>query len=99
MEQLPDLRSDADVDALMARLRAKLSAAASAVEAPARPAEPSGNALRDFLAVHEEHVSATVRAMQVIAETMEEMQTLAAPTQHGRARSSHRPDRRRRISR
>jgi hypothetical protein len=99
MEQLPDLRSDADVDALMARLRAKLSAPASPSEGPTPPVERSGNALRDFLAVQEEHASATVRAMQLIADTLEEIQGRAAPTQSARTGSRRRTNDRRRVSR
>jgi hypothetical protein len=99
MEQLPDLRSDADVDALMARLRAKLAAHTSPGEGPAPAVERSGNALRDLLAVQEEHASATIRAMQVIADTLEEMQARAEPTPSGRPRTSRRTHDRRRVSR
>ena len=98
MDQLPDLRSDADVDALMARLRAKLAAQASPGEGPAPAVERSGNALRDLLAVQEEHAAATIRAMQVIADTLEEIQA-RAETQNGRTPTPRRPNGRRRVSR
>jgi hypothetical protein len=74
MDQLPDLQSDADVDALMARLRAKLAAPAStAPVTAAAPIERSGNALRDFLAVQEEYAAAACHALQLIAETLEDI--------------------------
>ena len=73
MDQLPDLQSDADVDALMARVRAKLvvpaPAAASALAAPER----AGNALRDFLAVQEEYASAMIHALDVIGAALEDL--------------------------
>ena len=77
MEQLPDLRSDADVDALMARLRARLAPAAPPNPSPDSPDERSGHALRDFLAVQEEHVAALLSAMRAIADTLEDLQTEA----------------------
>jgi hypothetical protein len=75
MDQLPDLQSDADVDALMARLRAQLAGPASTAPAitGAAATERSGNALRDLLAVQEEYAAATCRALQLIAETLEEI--------------------------
>jgi hypothetical protein len=48
MAQLPDLQSDADVDALMARVRAKLVVAAPPPLRWSATSERSGNALRDF---------------------------------------------------
>ena len=91
MDQLPDLQSDADVDALMARLRAKL--AGPALTGPAIAAastERSGNALRDFLSVQEEYAAATCHALQLIAETLEEIgheaeRPRASRTQQGAA--------------
>jgi hypothetical protein len=77
MDELPDLQSDADVDALMARLRAKAGAAATPGQGTAPPVERSGNALRDFLAVQEEYASAVFHAMQVIADALEDMQDQA----------------------
>src|SRR4029434_2110981 len=58
MDQLPDLRSDADVDALMARVRAQLVVSAPAPTPAAPASERSGNALRDFLTVQAEYASA-----------------------------------------
>ena len=71
MDQLPDLQSDADVDALMARVRAKLVVAAPAA-GPAATSERSGNALRDFLAVQEEYASAMIHALDVIGAALED---------------------------
>lgn len=75
MDQLPDLRSDADVDALMARIRARLVTPAAPGHAPAGPPELSGNALRDFLAVQEEYASAMLQTMQLLTETLEELES------------------------
>ena len=80
MDQLPDLQSDADVDALMARLRAKLARPESTAPATAAAStERSGNALRDFLAVQEEYAAATCHALQLIAETLEEIGEVERP--------------------
>jgi len=70
MDQLPDLQSDADVDALMARVRAKLVVAAPPAAVP--PSERSGNALRDFLAVQEEYASAMIHALEAIGAALED---------------------------
>jgi hypothetical protein len=72
MDQLPDLQSDADVDALMARVRAKLVVATPAGTPAAATSERSGNALRDFLAVQEEYASAMIRALDVIGAALED---------------------------
>lgn len=72
MDQLPDLQSDADVDALMARIRAKLVVAPAGPSAVATP-ERSGNALRDFLAVQEEYASTMIHALEVIGAALEDL--------------------------
>jgi len=72
MDQLPDLLSDADVDALMARVRAKLVVAAPPSAPAVATAEPSGNALRDVLAVQEEYASAMIHALEVIGAALED---------------------------
>jgi len=72
MDQLPDLQSDADVDALMARVRAKLVVGAPPASSPATTAERSGNALRDFLAVQEEYASTMRHALEVIGAALED---------------------------
>jgi len=71
MDELPDLTSDADVDALMTRLRARL-------EPP--PAVPVGDvaagefaqAFDHLVAAHEGLAASMVRAMEVIVDTIEE---------------------------
>jgi hypothetical protein len=81
MDQLPDLQSDADVDALMARIRARLATPAAPGPAPAPAPELSGSALRDFLATQEECASVMLRTMQLLADTLEELEggTTGAP--------------------
>jgi hypothetical protein len=91
MEQLPDLRSDADVDALMARLRARLAPAAQPRQSPDLPDERSGNALRDFLAVQEEHAAEVLRAMQVIADTLEDLRAEAEAMQVSQSHAAQLP--------
>lgn len=89
MDQLPDLQSDADVDALMARVRAKLMVAAPAA-APAATSERSGNALRDFLAVQEEYASAMIQALDVISAALEDVDDERENTGRGGGRRVHR---------
>ena len=84
MDQLPDLQSDADVDALMARVRAKLVVAAPPGAAAVATAERSGSSLRDFLAVQEEYASALVRALEVIGSTLEDFDDERKTTPRGR---------------
>ena len=72
MDQLPDLQSDADVDALMARIRAKLVVAAPAGPSAVATPERSGNALRDFLVVQEEYASTMIHALEVIGAALED---------------------------
>jgi hypothetical protein len=97
MDVLPDLQSDADVDALMARLAARLAGSGPQPAAPpaaAGPAPSSGDALVDLASAQELLAATIVRAMQVIAESLEEIHEdanprLAAPggpaPAHGRA--------------
>ena len=72
MDQLPDLQSDADVDALMARVRARLVVAAPAAPSAVATSERSGNALCDFLAVQEEYASTMIHALEVIGAALED---------------------------
>lgn len=101
MDQLPDIQSDADVDALMARIRAKLAPPASSSQAPDSLAPPSGNALRDFLTVQEEHASTMVHALRVIADVFEDLQAEAEavrkPRRPSRVRTTHVNGRRRKT--
>jgi len=86
MDQLPDLQSDADVDALMARVRAKLVVAAP----PAPPAIPiserTGDALRDFLAAQEEYASVMTHALEVIGAALEDFDDARENAQSPRGR-------------
>ena len=74
MDQLPDLQSDADVDALMARVRANLVVAAPAAAPAVATSERSGNTLRDFLAVQEEYASAMIHALDAIGAALEDFE-------------------------
>jgi hypothetical protein len=76
MDELPELRSDADVDALMARLRTKVAPAPAplpSVEPPVKPAV-SDDAVRDLAAPQDGFAAAVVRAMLIMAETLEEFE-------------------------
>jgi hypothetical protein len=71
MDELPDLTSDADVDALMTRLRARLE------PPPAPPARDAAGgefavAFDNLVAAHEGLAASMVRAMEVIVDTIEE---------------------------
>jgi hypothetical protein len=79
MDELPDLRSDEDVDALMARLRARITP-----PAPSNPqigmshtgAPPSGAtspALAEFLGAQGEATETMARALRVLAEAIEDL--------------------------
>lgn len=75
MDELPDLQSDADVDALMARLRARIDSgppARPAIEA-ATPPVSLGDGIGELLAAQDAFAAATVRAMSLIADTLEEV--------------------------
>jgi hypothetical protein len=75
MDELPDLRSDADVDALMARLRARIAPPPSsdtAAAVDARPRVTDGDGVGDLVAVQEAFADTVVRAMTVMVEALEE---------------------------
>jgi hypothetical protein len=84
MDELPDLTSDADVDALMTRLRARLEPPPTL---PARGdavgAGEFAQAFDNLVAAHEGLAASMVRAMEVIVDTIEELsaeqQPVAAP--------------------
>ena len=85
MDQLPDLQSDAEVDALMARLRAKIAPAPFAAPDQLPTAAASDDPLRDLLAAQESFASSVVRAMQVMVETLEEFEADAQDTSQSAA--------------
>jgi hypothetical protein len=79
IDRLPELTTDADVDALMRRLRAKIAAPQTSPASLARPgAQPpslpaSDDPLRDFLAAQGELNASVVRALQAVCETLDEL--------------------------
>jgi hypothetical protein len=74
MDELPELKNDADVDALMTRVRARVQPPSQPSSQQDAQAAPSGSALAEFLAVQQEFAAAMVRAMTVIADTFEDFQ-------------------------
>ena len=74
MDELPELRSDEEVDALLARLRAKV-APPTTHRAPTQiVSDSSGHALTELLSAQAEATKAIVRALQVLAEAVEELE-------------------------
>jgi hypothetical protein len=88
MDHLPELQSDADVDALMARLRARIDAGPPTRPVAAAPPAPAVAALADdlhtLLVAQEAFASTVVRAMTLVVETIEE----EAADRTGRAQRS-----------
>ena len=75
MDELPDLQSDADVDALMARLRARLDVQPVTSSGAAR-GQSSGeplNQLGGLLVAQDTFAAAVVRAMELMVSTLEEV--------------------------
>jgi len=95
MDELPDLQSDADVDALMARLRARIDPVPPrrALADTGCPA-PIADGLGDLLAVQEAFASTVVRAMELMVATLEDV-----ALDHGSAAPRSRPARPRRAPR
>jgi hypothetical protein len=79
IDRLPELTTDADVDALMRRLRGKIASPQTSPVSSARPgAQPpslpaSDDPLRDFLAAQGELNASVVRALQAVWETLDEL--------------------------
>jgi hypothetical protein len=71
--ELPDLQTDADVDALMARLRARIEPEPPAPTAETGEPRSFADTFDDLVAAHEGLASSMVRAMEVIVETLEEI--------------------------
>ena len=101
MDELPELHSDADVDALMARLRARVAppqAAAVPAEPSTRPAT-SDDAVRELVAAQDTFAATVVRAMQVMVEVFEDLEPArrltGSPTRARRAPGTRIPASRR----
>jgi hypothetical protein len=79
IDRLPELTTDADVDALMRRLRGKIASPQTSPVSSARPGtQPpslpaSDDPLRDFLAAQGELNASVVRALQAVWETLDEL--------------------------
>jgi len=71
--ELPDLQTDADVDALMTRLRARIEPDPPAPSAGTGEPPSFADTFDDLVAAHEGLASSMVRAMEVIVETLEEI--------------------------
>ena len=80
MDELPDLRSDADVDALMARLRARVAPSIPSPSSPAAVQETTGSS-DDLAAAQEGLVATMIRAMQTIADALDDLETGHEPQQ------------------
>jgi hypothetical protein len=96
MDELPDLRSDADVDALMARLRARIDSAPATPSAgvSGTTASPAPD-LRDLLAAQETFASTVVLAMELMVDTLEEVTAEVEPAPVVRRARRQRAGRRR----
>ena len=73
MDKLPELRSDADVDSLMARLQAKLGPSPSATREITPPSASPDVTLRDLFSLQQELVSVVTRAMQLLVDTLDDL--------------------------
>ena len=72
MDELPELRSDEEVDALLARLRASIAPPAAHAQADAT-SDPSTDALSEFLSVQGEATTTIARALKLLAEEVDEL--------------------------
>lgn len=70
---VPPLQTDADVDALMARLRARLQEPATSPAGDESDQAPLAATLDDLIAAHDGLASSVVRAMEAIVDTLEDM--------------------------
>jgi hypothetical protein len=87
MDELPELQSDEEVDALLARLRATI--APPVPHAHARTASDSAtDALSDFLSVQGEATTTIASALKLLAEEVEDVALEAGPRAQGPGLSS-----------
>ena len=93
MDDLPDLQSDADVDALMARLRSQLAAASPPPPRSGQPPPPQTEESHDRQDLEVELASLVARAMQVVSDTLDDLEigepaVRAMPARHTRSTRS-----------
>ena len=74
MDELPELRSDEDVDALMARLRAKLGPGVTLASESPPSSEPSSDPWGDFLNAQGQFTATMLHAVQVLTDAVDELQ-------------------------
>jgi hypothetical protein len=91
-DELPDLRTDEDVDALMSRLAARIEPR-RAPSLPALQAPAPDDALGGVLAASDALAVATVRAIGLVLETLDDMTELEAPPPAAQKRAVARPRR------
>ncbi len=107
MDELPDLRSDEDVDALMAKLRAKLGPQVTRASEYPSTSDPTGDPWSDFLAAQGEFTTTMLQAVRALTEAVDELQdvppapaaTASASRRAGRATKSRTARKRQRRSR
>lgn len=106
MDELPELQSDADVDALMARLRARVVPPPAPAAEPAQPSTrpaSTDDAVRDLVAAQDTFAASVVRAMQMMVEALEDLEPTvddtSAPRRERRGRKQRAAEPRRRPGR
>ena len=87
MDELPELQSDEEVDALLARLRTTIAPPAPRTHAH-RASDPATDALSDFLSVQGEATTTIARALKLLAEEVEDVALEAGPRAQGSGHSS-----------
>jgi hypothetical protein len=86
MDELPELQSDEEVDALLARLRATIAPPAPRAHTHTA-SERATDALSDFLSVQGEATTTIARALKLLAEEVEDVALEAGqPASRGRKR-------------
>jgi len=98
MDDLPELKSDADVDALMTRLRAKVAATSSPSTRDDASTRASTQATHDDDAIEQELASVIARAMNVMADSLGDLEAEIRSLRTARkiARAAKTPVRRKR---
>jgi hypothetical protein len=96
MDELPDLKSDADVDALMSRIRGAVAPRPPLASPPRTTPAPSATALGEYLAAQQEMTSRLLHALQLLTDVFED--TLDA-RERAQPQETRRPRRPRAIKR